>query len=87
MRHFIVIMIVILFSGCSDKNSCNWNLIVPIPVNNEINEDLINNIFSKNNDMLNNVDSSLLIITDEQDLSEIYDGESSSLGINFEKVF
>lgn len=86
MKHFILILLIFLFFNCSDENSCEWELIEPVFISNDINGNLINDIFSENNNKLNDIDSKLLIITDAQELSEIYDGENN-LGIDFEKYY
>ncbi|WP_445956400.1 hypothetical protein [Yeosuana sp.] len=83
----LTLYISTLLLNCSNSDdSCEWKLIEPVFISNDINGDLINDIFSENNDKLNDIDRNLLIINNEQELSEIYDGENN-LGINFEKYF
>ena len=83
MKNLLLMMLTALCMCCSDDDSCDWELIEPSVINDSINEEMLNIIFSEQNVRLKDLDDTLLVIRTRQDLENIYDIDDE-VGIDFE---
>ncbi|MEW4923276.1 hypothetical protein [Algibacter sp. 2305UL17-15] len=84
MKNLMLAILFIICMDCNEDDSCNWELIESAPVNNTVNQNLLNEVFSNENDYFKDFGDTLLIISDEQELFNISNIETD-MGIDFEK--